>query len=109
MLSTHAHAHARTYVRLSTHFIKADAMQRNFPSSPTRRFFLARSASGRRRRQLRRALLEPRAWSASAKSAMLLISLNRRLSAMFFISQLLACLGCVDMQVRRQSSSMKQA
>ena len=79
-------------------------MQRNFPSSPTRRFFLARSASGRRRRQLRRALLEPRAWSASAKSAMLLTSF--RLSAMLFISQLLACLGCADMQVRRQSSSM---
>lgn len=30
-----------------------------------------------------------------------------RLSAMLFISQLLACLGCADMQVRRQSSSMK--
>ena len=38
--------------------------------------------------------------------AMLQLSLSR-LSAMLFISQLLACLGCADMQVRRQSSSMK--
>jgi len=38
--------------------------------------------------------------------AMLLISFSRRLSAMLFISQLLACLGCADIQVRRQSSSM---
>ena len=37
--------------------------------------------------------------------AMLQLSLTR-LSAMLFISQLLACLGCADIQVRRQSSSM---
>ena len=50
------------------------------------------------------ALSEPR--RTLQADAMLQLSLSR-LSAMLFISQLLACLGCADMQVRRQSSSMK--
>ena len=52
-----------------------------------------------------RALSPADAPLANTADAMLLSF--SRLSAMLFISQLLACLGCADVQVRRQSSSMK--